>query len=157
MTNKKIRVLCLLTLIGFNTSLHASSTGYYRWTDESGNTKLSDRPPGGDIKAEFVTTGTKRSLSSEQSAQGKSQPTTASTTDTKKTAEKKPELPTQMEVLPEKDPAACKQAQANMAALSGKTRIRMTDADGTKRFINTDERDVQIARAKKSIEMNCGK
>lgn len=149
MNNKNVFILAFITALSFSLPLQAEPSGYYRWKDAEGNLKLSDRPPGGDIKSEFITTpGSKKSRSSGGE-------TTIQSRDTKKADEAKPDFPKEMEVLPEKDPEICQQAQGNLKALSGKTRIRIVDADGNKRFITDEERQTQLSRAKESVDIHC--
>ena len=150
MKNKNIVIGLFAIILGFSMNLSADSkSGYYRWKDKDGNLKLSDRPPEAGIKAEFIETpGSRRSRSTsdepaeQQAATGQAQPAT-------------PGEPVKMEVVPEKDPERCKQAQENMKAFEGFSRIRVTDADGTQRLLTEEEKQVQIERSKKAIKDNC--
>lgn len=144
--NLFIKAFILLTACFYMAAIQAEPSGYYRWKDAEGNTKLSDRPPGPGIKAEFIETP--------GSSQSRYTPPAA--TETKENTEQAtaPE-PQQMEALPNKDPERCKQAQQNMKAFEGFARIRVTDADGTQRLLTDDEKNVQIERSKKAIKENC--
>ena len=147
MNNKNIYLIALLLSLGLHGSLHAEPSGYYRWTDEAGDLKLSDRPPKGDIKAEFIATPGSKASRTSNAPQAVSEKST--------TSDKKGEESKTMEILPEKDPKICAQAKSNLTTLSGKTRIRIIDADGNKSFITDEERKTQIERAKQSVEIHC--
>lgn len=142
----------LLLIFGLAISINAASdpkSGLYRWKDENGTLQYSDRPPEG-VEAEFVTTygGT---VSSDKPSDATGNAATAP--EGSEEAAKDPKYD-KMEVLPEKDPALCKQARDNLKALEG-ARIRITEPDGSKRLLNDDERDTQKANARKVIDMHC--
>ena len=122
--------------------LEASQKGYYRWTDENGVVKSADTPPEG-IESEFIKFTTRKSSKNSE-------------TDTEKQAEieKNATVYDKMEVLPEKDPALCKQAQGNIKALEG-ARIRITEDDGSKRILTEDEKETQRENARKFIKIHC--
>lgn len=123
-------------------TLIAAPTGHYRWTDENGSIKYSDRPPDG-IESEFIRFAS-------------SKPKTASNDNTavQKTPQAAAEKPLEIEVLPEKDPALCKQAQSNLKALNG-ARIRITEPDGSKRLLGEEEKEDQKENARKFIKIHC--
>jgi hypothetical protein len=129
--------------LGLSTAINldASQNGHYRWTDANGTVQYADRPPEG-VEAEFIKfTGAKSPRSSEK-------PTT------KENIATKAELPPKMEVLQKKDPELCKQAQQNLKALEG-ARIRITEADGSKRFLTEEEKEYQRENARKFVDINC--
>lgn len=138
-----IAIQVLVLSLGLSTAIHvdASQNGHYRWTDANGTVQYADRPPEG-VKAEFIQfTGAKSSRSSQ--APESKQDATAKAVST-------PE----MEVLQAKDPELCKQAQQNLKALEG-ARIRITEPDGSKRFLTEDEKEYQRDNARKFVEINC--
>ncbi|MFA7552744.1 MAG: DUF4124 domain-containing protein [Spongiibacteraceae bacterium] len=126
--------------ISMTTSLHAQQNGLYRWTDANGTVEYSDRPPEG-IKSEFI----KYSGSTHKSS------STATSTDT---PTEQTNAPQKMEILPEKDPELCKQAQQNLKALES-ARIRITEPDGSKRLLSEDEKEEQRDNARQFIKINC--
>lgn len=147
----------LLLAFGLAIAINASAdpkAGMYRWKDENGTLQYSDRPPEG-VESEFVTTygGT---VSTEKASEADTAGGAAKA-DKKEGGEAKAGSGSEydkMEVLPEKDPALCKQARDNLKALEG-ARIRITEPDGSKRLLNDDERDTQKANARKVIDMHC--
>lgn len=137
---------CLFVLLLSSSALsYAGVEGHYRWTDDNGKTHYSDRPPAG-VDAEFIKfSGRKQSSSSKASS-----PVVTSGENT---------APTEgtLEVEPEsnKDPKLCAQAQANLKALSGNPKVRITEADGSKRLLNNDEKEAQRERARGFIKLYC--
>lgn len=139
----------IIAAVVFSTSinLQAAPNGHYRWTDAEGTVQHSDRPPKG-VEAEFIKFST-----------GKSKATpTDSTSEPEIGADGKPVKEAlggvNLEGLPKKDPALCKQAQHNLKALDG-ARIRMTDEDGSQRFLTEEEKESQRDNARKFIKIHC--
>jgi hypothetical protein len=122
--------------------ISAGQNGHYRWTDADGTVQYSDRPPEG-IEAEFIKFSTGKRSKTEQK-------NTSGDEDEIKTAGK----PQQLEVMPEKDPALCQQAQNNLTALKA-ARIRISEADGSKRILTEDEKESQRENARKFIKIHC--
>ena len=142
--NTLIKILITAAALSTPLTLNAAPTGHYRWVDENGAVQYADRPPTG-VKAEFIkfaSTGSSKSTADSEAA------------DTEGNGEKTASLPDALEIMPEKDPALCSQAQSNLKALDS-PRIRITEADGTKRFITEEEKEDQRANARKFIEINC--
>jgi hypothetical protein len=139
-----IKTLIVSLVLSSPIILHAASDGLYRWVDEGGNVKYSDHPPTG-IEAEFIKFSTGQSHKpATPSKDGEAQPETASN----------PQLPAKMEVMPAKDPKLCAQAQQNLKALEG-ARIRISEPDGSKRFLTEEEKEDQRENARKFIDINC--
>lgn len=124
-------------------SIQAGPAGHYRWTDENGTVQYSDRPPEG-IDAEFIkfSGGTKSSKSTGGKAGEES-----ARADTGKDLGP-------MEVMPLKDSGLCEQARKNLQALKG-ARIRITEEDGSKRFLTEEEKEGQRENARKFEKINC--
>lgn len=138
---KKLLVVTFLCMV-FN--ITAAPSGLYRWTDENGQVQYSDRPPE-DIKSTFIK------LSSGKSSKAyKSETPSGSDAALKDGIEPGKSL----EIMPEKDPALCLQAKKNLKALEG-ARIRITEPDGSKRFLTEDEKEGQRENARKFIKINC--
>ena len=122
-------------------ALQAAASGLYRWTDANGTVQYSDRPPEG-IEAEFIeiSTGT-RSKAAQPETKAEEEQATASG-------------PQAMEVMPEKDPALCKQAQKNLKALEA-ARIRISEPDGSRRFLTEEEKETQRVNNRKFVKIHC--
>lgn len=145
--NKVIHAI-MVGLVSFTAASMADSApnGHYRWTDDKGIVQYSDRPPEG-VEAEFIKSNSSRSDTSSKakSANAKSEADAEGQT---------AKGPQELEILPEKDPELCKQAQANMKALEA-ARIRITDPDGSKRFLTEEEKEFQRDNARKFISIHC--
>jgi Domain of unknown function (DUF4124) len=132
-----------LTILGITTvlSLQAQPQGHYRWKDTAGNTHYSDRPPEG-VESEFIkfATGKRAKPPAEEAAENAQKSASGD--------------PKKMEILPEKDPKLCKQAQGNLAALAS-ARIRITESDGTQRILTEEEKEEQRGNARKFIKLHC--
>lgn len=129
-------------ILGLSLSTQAGPNGYYRWTDENGVVKNADIPPEG-VDATFIRFSVQKASKTDGTKVGKNG---TGKTDQADLGD--------LEILPEKDPALCKQAQRNLKALEG-TRIRMTEPDGSKRLITEDEKETQRSNARKFIKLHC--
>jgi hypothetical protein len=144
----RVKELTLLGLLATTLSISAplqagKGEGVYQWTDEKGHVHFSDKPPKGQ-ESDFIKTQTgSRQKTSEAVAEAEAEQQANNT---------KPEA---MEVLPEKNPEVCKQAKANLEALSGRPRVRITEADGSQRFLTDEEKEAQREIARKNAEMHC--
>ncbi len=137
-----IRVLIIILGVCYTLALQATQSGHYRWTDENGIIQYADRPPEG-IESEFIKfTTIKRSNGGDENK------------DNELRAGSDSKIFDKVEVLPEKDPLLCKQAQRNLKALEG-SRIRITEPDGSKRILSDDEKEAQRDNAKKFIKLHC--
>ena len=141
---KMNKITCVLVIglgILMTSAIHAASNGHYRWTDSAGTVQYSDRPPEG-IDAEFIqfsgTATTKRQTNDD----GNEEPPAVA------------EGQATLQVIPEKNPQLCQQAQGNLKALAA-TRIRITEPDGSKRILSEDEKKQQRDNANKFIEIYC--
>lgn len=137
----------LLLSLGLAISLNATAgkTGMYRWHDEAGTVQYSDRPPEG-VESEFVEIYGGSPHSEKKKAQ--------QAADKAADGKDKSSEPDKMEVMQEKDPELCKQAQNNLRALDA-PRIRITESDGSQHYLTDEERETQKANARKVIEDNC--
>lgn len=135
-----------LTSFGVN----AAGSGYYRWTDENGQTHFSQKPPEGKA-SDFVRSSTGSTEKPAQSADDDpSKP--------QKKAEATPEQakqPETLEALPEKDPERCARARNMQKSLEGYSRIRAKQADGTYRVLTEEDKTQQRETAQKAIEIYC--
>ncbi len=142
--SKTLTAILFITIVSSALTAQAAKQGHWRWTDENGTVQYSDRPPEG-VESEFIEFAAPRS-----SARSKSQGPVSSAAEEQQAGKTFDE----MEVLPEKDPELCRQAQNNLKALEA-ARIRITEPDGTKRILTEDEKETQRANANKFIELHC--
>jgi hypothetical protein len=143
--------LCLIALliISFSTTITASEKGMWRWLDEHGNPQFSDTPPKG-IEAEFIkSSAVGRGFKSSPQTSSNSTANTGNDTQTGQSEG------TKLDVVGQKDPALCKQAQNNLGALTGVPKVRVTEADGSSRLLSDDEITSERDRAQKFIEIYC--
>ncbi len=136
-----LHALLLILGISASLSLQADQNGYYRWTDENGTVQSSDHPPKG-IESEFIKFTSPQGSSSSKNKKNTDQ------------AQSTPKIYSEMEVVIEKDPELCKQAQNNLKALES-ARIRITEPDGSKRILTADEKELQQDNARKFIKIHC--
>lgn len=141
MSTFRFTLLSLILFLGAANSLHAAQ-GIYQWKDKDGTVQYADHPPEG-VDAVFIKSSRSKTSKAKESAEEMTE-TSASQT---KTHDK-------MEVLPEKDPKLCKQATNNLKALEG-ARIRITDTDGSQRFLTEVEKEAQRENARKFIKLHC--
>ena len=137
--------LVLLAGILLSSMATAAQEGIYRWKDQNGNLKYSDIPPAG-VEAEFIPTDVSRRGSSPEPSEAAQQATGNQAA---------APLNGEMEVLPPKDPALCQQAKSNLDALANSPRVRITEPDGSQRFLTEDEKEGQRELARKSIKVHC--
>ena len=151
MRNDSIRLTTLASL----TALLLLAPGiqadgkYYRWTNSDGTVQISDRPPPQGTDYE---TGTMAGGGNFVSAPKAGDSTEANTGDRPRMAigENPGGSP---EVI--KDPVLCENARQNLEALQNFVRIRVQDPDGSYRILSPEQKDAEIAKAQKTIELNC--
>lgn len=151
--NSLIRAFALLGLFSFGDAALAAEK-LYRWNDANGNPVVSDRPPPAGTPyttlnpAKYgVGTAAKRALREE--------PVTASAPRASGIAEAEKALADGKNVEIEKNPQLCAQARDNIFKLETFPRMRVTDDDGTVRFMTDEERAQQLATAKEVAAANC--
>lgn len=144
-------LLLSAVLFSFVTPTLAAKQGHWEWTDSNGQPQYSDQPPSG-VDAKYVESSYGKAPNAAKSSNGKTE-----SGDDKNVGADKPSAsqPIQMEVLPEKDPAICAQATSNLQALETAPRIRITDADGSKRILTGEEKEAQKDRARQIMKMHC--
>ena len=122
----------------------------YQWVDAKGQTHYSAQPPQG-VQSTLVSTG---------SGTGKIKPPAASTAVTQQPATEDPQKAIDAEVKQDvaKQQAElkqyCEEMRTNLAQLENNPRI-LIEENGQSRRLGEDERQAQIAEAKKSIKENC--
>ena len=134
----------------------AAQSAYYRWTDESGNLVLSDRPPqSADQDYETVAvqapTLRRRPATAAPPSPPVYDPGDASPPQpaVSRTEEDTAALPV------ERDPAVCKQARTNLEVLETKPRIRVYGDDGELRYLSPEQIEEQKAATQRAIDLHC--
>ena len=148
LTRTNAILACLLVFILSGSALsHAGAQGHYRWTDDNGKTHYSDRPPAG-TESEYIKFSTSKKHTAKPSDS-----TADAATDNQ--ADTSAEGTLEIEPQSQKDPKLCAQAQSNLKALSGNPKVRITEADGSKRLLSDNEKEVQRERARGFIKLYC--
>lgn len=135
------RLIFLAVLI--SSSLYAGEIR--KWTDEDGNVHYGDAPPN------TVTSQPVRVISA-PSDPGKPLPrlsTSASSTETSASDSSDPEVPEDQAKI------ACEQARGDLQIIDTSSRIRLKNADGTSRFMSTEEIQARRENAEKDIAKFC--
>lgn len=141
-------IVCNLVMLA-STSALAGQNGYYRWLDETGEVHYSQQPPKNQ-QYEFITDRRMRSHSADSEVDQSNLPTAEGTDADSQVASEK------MEVLPAKDPTLCRQARGNIKTLNDSgSRIRVTQADGSRKFLNQEEIAEQKQRAEQTASIYC--
>ena len=150
--NKTLLIASLFTaLVVSSLNSYAEKNGYYRWSDDEGKTHFTQQPPNGRSSVFIKTSSGYSSGGSIDSDQAPGQSEGASDDIAKEEA-----IPEKMEVLPPKNPELCSKAKANMQSLATNgTRIRISNADGSSRFLNSEEINEQKNRAQEVINVHC--
>ena len=149
------RSITLIVTFGLAPGLVATAGDMYRWSDNNGNPVISDRPPPLGVPYTVIDAdryGAKTNAVSappppnnEQAQRERSSPVGdrqgAGGGGTRVEIEKHPEL--------------CDQARDAIFQLETFARVRVTDDDGTVRFMTDEERAKQLARAREVANANC--
>ncbi|WP_320836981.1 DUF4124 domain-containing protein [Zhongshania sp.] len=145
--NKTLLIASLFsTLVVMSLNSYADKSGYYRWSDDEGKIHFTQQPPNGRASV-FIKTSSGRSLDSDVSA-------SESSVDVAGNGDEA--IPEKMEVLPAKNPELCTKAKTNMQSLAANgARIRISNADGSSRFLNSEEINEQKNRAQEVIKIHC--
>jgi hypothetical protein len=139
--------LCVgLALLSLN--VHAAKAGYYQWSDDKGKQHFSQKPPVGR-KYQFIETSSGASMSSDEIASSAENSDNDDNDSDVAKAER-------MEIVPPKDPELCAKAESNMRSLAANgARIRISNTDGTTRFLSPAEIAEQKNRAQDVIKLHC--
>ena len=128
----------------------SAGDSYYRWTDSTGTPINSDRPPPPGVEYDVVSTRTNRAnLEAPAEVQTPSgvQPGAGSKSGPGESVASAPQ--------PEKDPEICATAQQNLETLNTYARIRVSDGEGSFRFIGEEEKATQRASAEQLVSQHC--
>ena len=131
-----MRHLILLSIL-LSTGLQAGSI--HKWVDSEGNTHYGDAPPA-------ATTSKQIRVLSAPSDPGKALPRLAKDTQEKESGS---EVPADQATI------ACQQAQDDLAVISNNSRIQLKAADGSLRYLSTEEIATRKEKSEADIEEFC--
>ncbi len=138
-------LICLFILI--SSSAYAGSI--HKWVDEDGNTHYGDAPPASvttkELRVDVVPSDPGKALprlgtSDSASASG------GGSTSSGKPVSKVPE---------DQAKIACGQAQGDLKIISSSPRIRLKNADGSSRYMTTEEIKARQENAEKDVKEFC--
>ena len=150
-----VRSITLLSILGLTPALVANAGDMYRWSDGNGNPVMSDRPPPLGVPYTVIDAdryGAKANVvaapppPNNEQAQRET-PSPAGDRQSGGAAGTRIEI--------EKHPELCDQAKDAIFQLETFARVRVTDDDGTVRFMTDEERAEQLARAREVANANC--
>lgn len=141
-----MRFLLYLTLL-FSSSLYAGSI--HKWVDEDGNVHYGDAPPV-SAKTESVR------VQSAPSNPGKSLPRLSNQGSGDGTETASGTAAGDQPAVPEDQAKiACSHAQENLEVINRSSRVRLKAADGTERYLSTEEIEERKLAAQEDIERFC--
>lgn len=138
-------LICLFILI--SSSAYAGSI--HKWVDEDGNTHYGDAPPASvttkELRVDVVPSDPGKALprlgtSDSASASG------GGSTSSGKPVSKVPE---------DQAKTACEQARGDLKIISSSPRIRLKNADGSSRYMTTEEIKARQENAEKDVKEFC--
>ena len=141
-------LICLFILI----SSLAYAGSIHKWIDEDGNTHYGDAPPASvttqKLRVDTVPSNPGKALprlgtSDSASAGGR---TGTGSSSTGKPSSKVPE---------DQAKVACEQAQGDLKIIESSSRIRLKNADGTSRYMTTEEIQARQENAEKDVKEFC--
>lgn len=145
---KHIPLLVIATCIGaFSITAHAK---IYRWVDDNGKVNYTDTPPTHAAIEEHKINAPKKS-SSKPAAKEENSTASADQSDSAKATEKKE----QEYIIPEPDPAKCKQAESQVALYTNTPRIRAL-VKGETKYLDESEVAERLSNWKTAQSIYCG-
>ncbi len=138
-------LICLFILI--SSSAYAGSI--HKWVDEDGNTHYGDAPPASVTTKELRVDVVPSDLGKALPRLGTSD--SASTSGGGSTGSGKPGS----KVPEDQAKTACEQAQGDLKIISSSPRIRLKNADGTSRYMTTEEIKARRQNAEKDVKEFC--
>lgn len=148
----RILVLASILLLGIVTTESVTAKEFYKWVDDDGVTHYTvtapkDRPS--------TRVHTRIGSSAEKSRNGAIPASRAMPGDETGSAPKaRANQPaTQGQPI---DPQRCQIAQSNIQTLQNNARIRVTEEDGSIRYLSEAERNEKMAEAEAAIRESCG-
>ena len=130
---------------------------YYRWTDDSGNLVMSDRPPERpDIAYETIAAQgsslrrPRMSPAPDPAAAGTSSGTSTAPQPSRAAPATAPRV-----AAVERDPELCEQARENLEILEMKPRIRIYNDQGKLEYLTPEQIEEEKRRTRLTIEEHC--
>jgi predicted O-methyltransferase YrrM len=144
-------------LLTVPSTLAVADQTYYRWTDDSGNLVMSDRPPERpDIAYETIATqGSSLRRPRARPAPDPSVAGTASGSASAQPSSGPAPRPAPQVAAAERDPELCKQARENLQILEIKPRIRAYNDQGELEYLTPEEIEEEKRRTRLTIETHC--
>ena len=149
----KLRSFAASGLIGLLAAATVQAGTLYRWTDERGNPVISDRPPA--VGTPYTTLDGARYGVKSSSAARTPKPMPTQQAESVKAGAGPSGDGAKQAVKIEKHPELCDQAKDNVFKLETFPRIRVTDDDGSVRFMTDEERKDKLASARKDEAAAC--
>ncbi|MCP4878380.1 MAG: DUF4124 domain-containing protein [Gammaproteobacteria bacterium] len=144
-TGITMRYLIYLTLLA-STSLGAGSI--HKWVDEDGNVHYSDAPP--------ITAKTENvRVQSAPSNPGKALPRLSQPKNDKASASGSSTATNNNTVPEDQAKIACQQAQEDLQVIGRSSRIKLRAADGSTRYLTSEEIEERRVQAEDDIERFC--
>ncbi len=140
-----MRYLICLSFI-FSASLSAGTI--HKWVDEDGNVHYGDSPP------VSVTTKPVRVIGA-PSDPGKALPRLGTSGDSGSASDSTTDEPDPSTVPEDQAKIACDEARKDFKALKSSSRVRLKSADGTTRYLTTEEIDERRKSSEEDIEKFC--
>ncbi len=147
--HKRLTGVLLFCVVVVSANLSSAGTTHYRWIDDRGQPVHSDRPPPKGVDYEVITTGSglKRVVAADEGAVP---------------PEVNPRVGNEFDQVDEdeatrnrKNPEMCARAQANLEALTTKTRIIMRDEQGEERMLSAEEIVAEREKAEALVSVYC--
>ena len=149
----KLRSFAASGLVGLLAVASVQAGTLYRWTDERGNPVISDRPPA--VGTPYITLDGARYGVKSSSAARTPKPMPTQQAESVKAGADRSGDGTEQAMKTEQDPKLCDQAKDNVFKLETFPRIRITDDDGSVRFMTDEERKDKLASARKDEAAAC--
>jgi hypothetical protein len=143
-------------LASVSAGAHADQT-YYRWTDDSGNLVMSDRPPERPDIA-YETIGSQGSTLRRPRARPAPAPAGAASSSGTASARQQGGAapgPAPQVATVERDPELCEQARKNLEILEMKPRIRIYNDLGELEYLTPEQIEEEKRRTRLTIEAHC--
>ena len=140
-------IICLFILI--SSSAYASSI--HKWVDEEGNTHYGDAPPASvttkQLKVDVAPSNPGKALPRLGTGDPESGGGSTSTNSAGSgKADKVPE---------DQAKTACERAQADLKVIKSSERVRLKNADGTSRYMTTEEIKARLEASEKDVKSFC--
>lgn len=131
------------------------SAQIYQWKDENGKTTLSDKPPPGQLRPQQII----ESESSTPAAKTPSQKTLADRDlefrKRQKESQESTEKANKVQAASAEKKVNCDNAQRQLQALESGERIALRDNKGERYFLDDDQREQEVAKARQAVQSNC--